>query len=454
MIIDRNIINDNINYDGYTKQDICNKINRFKRLFKYKYGLQKGDTVCVLLLEVDITHVACVIAIAEMGLKLFLANKPVCLDTVHATKMGIYGPMDLTVTKTLDPFGNEWNPAHTEMIKRYSKQHCDPKELDELHTDDDITLDYTVDPSDILIFGSTSGTTLQKSKPVYYSHKHAYEWHMTNALHSNRINSDSRVMITLNLHHASSLLAYLTPALQVVDNCYNYFIADMPNIPEFVQRLIDHRIDHTMVHAMYFEEVLSEIEKRKDDFQNRVTFLVTGFPLTEDKYDLCKRAPININSIYGSMEVGGVFSNFVDENSVYKENNIGHVVQDYEVFEEEDGMYVIYHPRDEVKRKLNDIIYYDGESYIYVRRDEELPKLYPFDFRYFLVDVFNDWTLIYRDGQPDLVVWDEYENGVDFSNAAVNLPGLVRKIFYLKKKDFMDSTKLSMEQVKAYVENN
>jgi len=451
MIIDRNIINDNISYDGYTKQDICNKINRWKRLLTYKYGMQRGDLVCVLLLDVNINHVACILAVAELGLKLFLANKPVCMETVHATKMAIYGPMDLTITDKYY-FGEEWPEAHNVMVNRYSKQVCYSDEIDTLRTDEDVTINYTVDPSDIFLFGSTSGTTLTTSKPVFVKHGDAYSWHMTNALYCNRISEDSVIMNTLNLHHASALLAYLTPALQVVEEHHSFFV-DHSNLEEFVDRLIEYNVDHTMVHVMYLDSVLRVIERRTDEFNKRVTFLVSGFPLPKEKYDLCKRAPVNFNSIYGSTELGGFLSNYVTDQSVFKENNLGQVVQDYTVEINDTGTYVTYHRRDDVARKVDDNIEYDGESYVFKGRIEPLPPYMPFDYRFLLNETFNDWTLIHREGMPILVIWDEHEN-IDFSKATINLRDLFHEIFYLKKQDFMDATKLSMEQVRAYVEKD
>ncbi len=98
MLVTRDIINGNINFDGYDKNFICKRINKWKYLFKEKYKLQKGDVVCLLIVTVNIDHLASAIACAELGLKILYTNKPVSMETLHATKLAIYGPADQLFT--------------------------------------------------------------------------------------------------------------------------------------------------------------------------------------------------------------------------------------------------------------------------------------------------------------------------------------------------------------------
>ena len=121
---------------------------------------------------------------------------------------------------------------------------------------------------------------------------------------------------------------------------------------------------------------------------------------------------------------------------------------------ENGNTYVTYVQRDNIPRKLDDNIIFDGDSYIFNGRIEPLSPNMPFVYSFVLNETFNDWTLIQRDnGKPYLIIWDEHEY-IDFSQAVIRFDKLCYKIFYLKKRDFMDATKLSMEQVRAYVENN
>lgn len=105
------------------------------------------------------------------------------------------------------------------------------------------------------------------------------------------------------------------------------------------------------------------------------------------------------------------------------------------------------------RRKLEDKVVFDGQRYLFYGRNENLPKLEPFDFRPILDETFDEWTLIYNEGdRADLIIWDEHES-IDFSDAMIPLDKLCRKICYLKKADFMGETKLNMEQVRAFVED-
>lgn len=449
MIINRDIINENIIYDGHSKQDICNRINRWKRLIKYNYGLKKGDTVCLLLLKVDINHIAAAIAIAELGMKLFLTNKPISMETIHATKMAIHGPMDLTI-QSKDIYGEPWPPEHHELVRLYSKKICQEEEIYGIDSDEDITDNVEVSPDDPYLFGSTSGTK-STSKPILWSHKDCFFVSETNVKHTIRMTSQSVSYNTLNMHHTAAMLAYLLPALMVAETHYSMWVTK-DNIPEYVDNIIKFGVDNTIVHIAILPSILQEIEKRKEEFTKRITFLCAGFSLTKNEYDVCKRLPVNFNSGYGATEIGGPTILFVDDKTEYIPKNIGKLVEGYKFHFEGDDIFVSSRLWNGEKRKIEDNITFDGENYYYEGRKEVLPDLHPFDFRPVLNDNFEDWLLLYRDGQPDLIIWNH--EPVNFENSYIPLNRFCRKIFFLDKTQFMDSTKLSMEQVRAYVENN
>lgn len=450
MIINRDIIRDDITYDGHTKQEICALINRWKRLLLYKYNLNKGDKVCVKLFPVDIEHVAVVIAIAELGMQVFLANKPVCMETVHATKMAMHGPVDLTIH---DPefMGEPLRPEHYEMVRRYSKKSCNRSEIHEINDDTDLDEEITVYPDDIFISTSTSGTS-KTSRPINFTHHDAYFAAKTNAEQTIKLSEDSVSFNTVNMHHVGSMLSYLFPAMMTARTHHSMWL-DWDNVEEFADRLIETKTDSTLVHALHFERVLAALQVRKDKIQNRITFSVTGFPLNQTHYDYCKNVPVNFNTGYGATEIGGPFILFVDDTTEYIPNNIGTVVPGYNVAIDEDGTWVQSAMWNGERRKLEDKIQFHGNYYTFHGRNEDLPKLHPVDFRPILNDTFADWTLLYRDEErPDLVIWDEHET-IDFSKSTVPLDRFCRKIVFLKKNDFMGETKLNMEQVRAYVED-
>lgn len=450
MIINRDIIRDDITYDGHTKQEICALINRWKRLLRYKYGLQKGNTVCVHLYPVDIYHVSLVMAIAELGLQVFLTNKPVCMQTLHATKIAMYGPVDLSIHDP-DFKGDTLREEHFVMIDRYSKQVCDWREIHDITDDSELEETIEVLPEDIFVSTSTSGTS-KRSRQILWSHKDTYWISKRNADYCLRLTEDSTVYNTVNMHHIGSMLTFLLPGLMAAKTHHHIWMT-WENADEFVDKLIETRTDTTLVHALYFDRILHALEQKKDKLNKRVTFSVTGFALKEWHYEYCKRVPVNFNSGYGATEIGGPFILFVDDKTPYVPNNIGHAVPGYDVSVQGDDMWVASELFNGERRKLEDKVVFDGEHYLFYGRNESLPKLEPFDFRPILDETFDEWTLIYNEGdRPDLIIWDEHES-IDFSNAMIPLDQLCRKICYLKKADFMGETKLNMEQVRAFVED-
>lgn len=450
MIINRDILNNDIIYDGQTKEQICKKINRWKRLLKYKYGLQKGDVVCLIIIEVSVNHIAAMLAAAELGMKLFLTNKPISNETVHATKMGIFGPMDLTIVTETQGGGKPWPESHYLMINRYSKQICMEDELEEILTDEDIPDEIVVNAEDVYLFGSTSGTK-KNSRPVFWTHKDVY-WMSTNELNQRcKFNCDDVAMHTINMHHLGSMIGFLIPSLMRIKTHYSNFI-EADNVEEVAERMIDLGVTDTMVHIIYLPRVLRYLEDNKDRIKKRITFQHSGKPLEQSDYDLCKRAPINFHSLYGSIDIGGVIHNFVDDKSEYIPHRLGELMKNMNIEIDGEYMYVTSPMWNGEKKLLDDKIRFDGKDYFFDGRREQLPDLQPVDFRPVLNDTFDDWLLLYRDGQPDLIIWDH--EPIDFNNSFVPFHRLCRKIFFLEKEKFMDATKLSMEQVRAYVENN
>ena len=448
MIVTRDIINGDIDFDGYDNNFICKRINKWKYLFKEKYKLQKGDVVCLLIVTVNIDHLASAIACAELGLKILYTNKPVSMETLHATKLAIYGPADLIVHDPDEcPHGIFRNDAFYTLIEQYGKKLCIRSEIDSVHEIEDVYgIDATED--DNYVFTSTSGTQ-STSRPVYFTHKDFIVF-MNMMISSLQMTENSVVYNTVNMHHVASFVGYLAPSVAIANNNRSLWL-DYSNVEEFVDKIIAEEVDNVHVSAIFLRKALFDIfEQKKHLFKKRVTFFVTGFLLTEEHHQVSKTLPVNFLSCYGATEIGPVFIDYVDETSEYIPNNLGKLIDGISLAHENDDWYIQSDLWSGEKKQLPDAIEFDGKNYLFCHRTETPRNLEPFDFRPLLDDTYDKWTLIYRDGPPDLIIWNE--KPVDFSKASVRFDVWCNKIVFLNEEDFMDSNKVSMEQVRAYIE--
>ena len=205
MLITRDIINPDLNYHGKTKAELELLINRWKRLLVHRYQAQRGQTLALGIFTVNHNHLALIFAASELGMKLFLLTKALSMETIPATKLGIHGPVDITIAQDFDPRDHHWS-----MFSRYSKHVVHESEID-TYLDDGNFDPWEIDSNDALIFASTSGTT-GISKPVMFSHNDVYEISKRN-ISVFKFDKTSVVQHLTNMHHASSMLTSLMPAL-------------------------------------------------------------------------------------------------------------------------------------------------------------------------------------------------------------------------------------------------
>lgn len=445
MKITRDIINPDINYDGMNREDLFRLINRWKRLLLFKHEVGPGDVMALGIFDVNHNHVACLFAAAELGLKIFIITKPISKETIHATKMGIFGPVDITVTQDLDP-----DDLHVEMFNRYSKKICYENEIDCVTNDNNVMLaDICVD--DPLIFASTSGTT-GDSKPVFFTHKEVYEISKRN-ISVFGYTKASIIQQTMNMHHASAMLTYLFPTLMTCDTHYRGPIAHGPHIiktvwspKDFVEVcLVDKKVDNVICSNVFFLQLLmlgySQAERWNE---HRITLNMSGFPATKEIYDIAKRFPVNFISHYGSIDTGiPLIVNKITNESEYKQDYIGVVPDDFYRIA---GDQVTCRALWDEARPLPDDLTYQSDGYYYSGRknntmiDKELIEI--------LNDQLDSYDIIDDEGLT-LVIWNAEPVEMIRPMAMI-----FKRIVNLNKEDFMVDTKVSMEQLRAYLRHN
>ena len=129
MIINRDIINDEINFDdNKSKAELVYEIRQWKMLLKENYNVRKGETVAIGILDVNHLHLTSIIACAELGLKIFLIDAPATVESLPYTKIALHGPVDYLIHDNFK--GDELHGGlHGKMIREYSKELIDAREL-------------------------------------------------------------------------------------------------------------------------------------------------------------------------------------------------------------------------------------------------------------------------------------------------------------------------------------
>ena len=118
-LINRHILNDNINFDSKTKEELIHEIKKWKMLFRENYNVRKGEVVAISILDVTHYHLSCLLACAELGLKIFIIDAPATKESLPYTKLALHGPADYCVHHEF--MGDElYDGLHGQMIREYS----------------------------------------------------------------------------------------------------------------------------------------------------------------------------------------------------------------------------------------------------------------------------------------------------------------------------------------------
>lgn len=450
-MITRNLINVNIDYDGQNRDQIFSLINRWKRLLIAK-GASKGNVLALAIMSVNLNHIACIFAAAELGIKLFLFSKPLSRETLHATKMGIFGPMDFTVIEEY-----MWNEDyHQELFLTYGGELIFQNEIDDVSDMGDFQ-PWDVDADDTFLFASTSGSTSGAPKPAYYSHKEFMSTIIRNAKVF-KIDKDSVFLHSINMHHASSMLSSLMPGLMYADKHYYGSVGRLRSKcytpEEFIDLIVTKKINMIQIAFPAQIDALIPLLAKHENVEHKIRINVSGFTVPEKFYDYAKQYPIEFWSHYGAVDVGGpILVNVVDSTSEYKPSYLGYQPDNfYDINFDDSGAYVVSKAWKGTRRladkleKAADGFYHRGRADLaeeYVKWNDEIESL--------IKEQHGDFTALLVGKTSFLILWDA-EQEYSFGSTTANLNMIVDHIVYLKKQDFVVDTKVDMTQLKAYLE--
>jgi acyl-CoA synthetase (AMP-forming)/AMP-acid ligase II len=439
-VINRHIINPNINYDGMNRDDLFILIDKWKFLLTQKYGAKKGQVLSLGIMTVNPNHIACLIATAELGMKLLMITKALSKETIHATKMGIFGPVDITIA---EDYIRNFEDNNLEMFERYSKNICWESEIDDVT--DFSPVDVNVEPEDIFLFSSTSGTT-GESKPVYYSHGDLYQVVLRN-IDAFKFKATDIIQHTLNMHHVSSIMHSLFPSLMVVNTHYYGYISGIDigtknMTPEY------------FVEEMWYKRGVNRILLNRDPWplalddefvvdRPLIITICTGSTATERHYDFCKNNPVDLIFHYGSAEIGGpILIDYIDSSSTFTPDKLGIQQDDFYRVVLDNGAHVECDLWEGYKTLADNITFHDGAYYHHGRSNEgELDR----EIR----EQFGDFTVV----NNILVLWDQ-KKPYETNSVIADLNYSFDKVVCLPKQQFIVETKVSMEQLRAYLEHH
>ena len=328
-VINRHILNDNINFDSKTKEELIHEIKKWKMLFQENYNVRKGEIVAISILDVSHYHLSCLIACAELGLKIFIIDAPATKESLPYTKLALHGPADYCVHHEF--LGDDlYDGLHGQMIREYSKELIDTRELI-FKEPNDFEMPNDVSEDDIFMISSTSGST-KPSRKIEFTHKEVFEMAKRN-VDIFKFKPETLVLHTKNMHHASAMICTLLPSIMVSEYHRSFTLPqnlDWMSDVNILKQMINneqYKINSsggyhmTVPNQKILEFLLSSVFPY---FKNKTIISMCGFTLSKEYIDYAKNYNLEFISHYGSIDTGiPLLVNYLDENTEYLSDCLG-----------------------------------------------------------------------------------------------------------------------------------
>lgn len=434
MRITRDIIRQDITYEGHTYDELCSHINRWKTLFISR-GAKKGDLIALAILEMNLTHISAIFAIAELGMKLLVIDKPVTYETLHMTKMSLFGPVDFALECNIAA-GYPW---HHEMVQRYSKEIINEDEFNSWEDDSDTNVDCA--PDDKFLLASTSGTT-NTSKPVWFTHQEIFQISQRN-IEVFKFEEDSNVLHTRNMHHASSLLTFLFPALMASRNHYFAYMfsgALNPFATICEDEIVPKKIDRMLCGNMFDVAKLVESLRSVGSIPKKLLINISGFTVTRNLVEYVNQYDIEFLSHYGSIDTGiPLLLNHIQRSHSFEDACLGVEPDGFYQMKTQYGYTSISCNMWDSPRTIQDTLTQKhGKWYYGGRLDRDLVESY-------VATQTKEYNFVLVNNERHLVLWDSMMPKQLFDH--LSLAG----VHHLDKEKFTVDTKINMDQLREYI---
>ena len=328
-LINRHILNDNINFDSKTKEELVHEIKKWKMLFRENYNVRKGEVVAISILDVTHYHLSCLLACAELGLKVFIIDAPATKESLPYTKLALHGPADYCVHHEF--MGDDlYDGLHGQMIREYSKELIDTREL-VFKEPNDFEMPDDVSEDDIFMISSTSGST-KPSRKIEFTHKEVYEMSRRN-IDIFKFKPETKVLHTKNMHHASAMICTLLPSIMVSEYHRSFTLPqnlDWISDVNILRQMISNEQYKINLKGGYHMTVPNQmildflLKSAFPSFKNKTIISMCGFTLPEEYIDIAKTFNLEFISHYGSIDTGiPLLVNYLDENTEYRSDCLG-----------------------------------------------------------------------------------------------------------------------------------
>ena len=329
-LINRHILNDNINFDSKTKEELIHEIKKWKMLFRENYNVRKGEVVAISILDVTHYHLSCLLACAELGLKIFIIDAPATKESLPYTKLALHG-LQIIVCIMSEFMGDDlYDGLHGQMIREYSKELIDTREL-VFKEPNDFEMPDDISEDDIFMISSTSGST-KPSRKIEFTHKEVYEMSRRN-IDIFKFKPETKVLHTKNMHHASAMICTLLPSIMVSEYHRSFtlpqnldWISDVNILKQMISNE-QYKINlkggyHMTVPNQMILEFL--LKSAFPSFKNKTIISMCGFTLPEEYINYAKTFNLEFISHYGSIDTGiPLLVNYLDENTEYRSDCLG-----------------------------------------------------------------------------------------------------------------------------------
>lgn len=322
-MISKNLLPHSFTYEDefgnvIARDEFCSLVDRWKSLL-VKRNAKRGNSLGISLVMVNPNHLALIFAAGELGLKLVLLDKPICMETVPATKAALFAPIDFHVCDEYLYDSVEW-PHYREMIDRYCSVNImedeildHTEEYSEIHGSDD----------DIYLCGSTSGST-GEGTIVEFTQFFCVELAFRN-INVFGFTPNSVVCHTRNMHHVSCMLTFMLPSLLIASKHYYYNIYyDITKLFSFMQlKKVDQVFfgSHFVVEDMIASDVVFDVTPKIN---------ISGYTVPEEYIDYCAKHNVEFMSHYGSVDTGiPLLVNHVTKDSKFRSHWLGREPDDY-----------------------------------------------------------------------------------------------------------------------------
>jgi hypothetical protein len=413
LIISREIISENFigvnlpERDSYNKEQLINKIDRWKYFLVNKCDAKKGDKILIGVIDISVDFLALCFAAFELSLVIVIADEDPCRSisgkTIVNPKMAQLMPLDILVWQTIFEDADSDNDYSKYSNKiAYYKQNTKI----EVNIDDIRNIDFPVDLSeisairpdedDLLMLTTSSGST-GTSKVVKHTHKF-----FERLCRRNSKQFSGGVLHYKNMHHGSSLTVFFLPSLMSDAVTTHYFTTSGVDYDDFVNRIANIDLNHiSFPYIKIFKNVMSACDRQRIKFPNLRVSLLSYVPEFAKQY-IRNFFLKEIQSIFGSNETAGpLFLSTLSMDNIdrYNSRNFRKTDNFYDIQIVNDILSVtlpVYNTTittNDVFRVENDNYYHDGRSDLVRINDIDI------DFNFFdnLCVEYHDQILIVTD---------------------------------------------------------